>query len=339
MQKKRKDLKKILVIRFSSIGDIVLTTPVIRCLKHQLNSEIHIITKSAYSFISESNPNIDKVFSFKKSVDEVLEELKAESYDHIIDLQKNLRSSGLCSKLGLKRHTFPKLNKEKWLLVNLKINRMPDIHIVDRYFNAVEQLGVSNDKKGLEYYIPKKDEVVPAKINPALTGDYITVVIGGQHETKILPSSKAADIINNLEIPVVLLGGQDDKARGDEITNLSSGKQIINTCGTLNLNQSASLLKQSKVVISNDTGLMHIAAALNKNIISIWGNTVPELGMYPYMPEHPEKYSIYEIKNLSCRPCSKLGYNRCPKKHFRCMMDQNTTAIAQHVRKLTTHNS
>ena len=329
--KKHIKLQKILVIRFSSIGDIVLTTPVIRCLKHQLKAEIHMITKSAYSFISESNPNIDKVYSFRKSANEIIDKLKAENYDVIIDLQKNFRSAKACSKLDRQRFTFPKLNMEKWLLVNFKINRLPDVHIVDRYFKAVEPLCVSNDKKGLEYYIPEKDEIIPASISHLLTDDYIAMVIGGQHETKILPSKKAAEIINTLTIPCVLLGGSDDRDRGEEIIKLSDNKQIINTCGNLNLNQSASLLKQSKVVITNDTGLMHIAAAFNKFIVSIWGNTVPELGMYPYLPEYPERYSIFEIKNLKCRPCSKLGYSKCPKNHFKCMMEQDVEAIAKKV--------
>ncbi|HRB40127.1 MAG TPA: glycosyltransferase family 9 protein, partial [Bacteroidia bacterium] len=98
-------------------------------------------------------------------------------------------------------------------------------------------------------------------------------------------------------------------------------------CGITSIGQSASLIKQSKAVITHDTGLMHIAAALRKKIVSVWGNTVPEFGMYPYLPVNSVPFSISEVKNLNCRPCSKIGYNTCPKKHFRCMNDMDIQEI------------
>ncbi|MFK5856255.1 MAG: glycosyltransferase family 9 protein [Bacteroidota bacterium] len=330
-------MKKILLIRFSSIGDIVLTTPIVRAIKQQSDYELHVLTKKQYSGIYEANPNVEKVHSFKKNISECLGELKSEKFDVIVDLQKSMRSHNVKKQLKVQSYTFPKVNIEKWLLVNFKINRLPDIHIVDRYLKAVEHLGIKNDNLGLEYYIPIDDEVIPVKINDNLKNGYIGFVIGGQHSTKILPSEKAVQIISNIEKPVVLLGGPDDKQRGDDLVKMLPNSIVINTCGFFNINQSASLVRQADVIITNDTGLMHIAAAFNKPTISIWGNTVPAFGMYPYMPKNSNNFTIAEVANLSCRPCSKIGYNKCPKKHFKCMLDQDVEAIVGAVDRFSTN--
>lgn len=321
-------MKKILLIRFSSIGDIVLTTPVVRALKEQSNCTLHTLTKKKYSFIYENNKHIDKVYSFEESIKECFEDLKNESYDFVVDLQKSLRSIKFCRKLGVNYESFPKLNREKWLLVNFHINKLPHKHIVDRYFEAVKPLYIDNDNKGLEYYLRKEDYVKPGSINAKLNSGFIAWAIGGQHFTKIMPSSKVTEIASFLSLPVLLLGGPADKERGEEIEKNSTNNLVINCCGKYSLNQSASLVKQAKLVLSNDTGLMHIAAAFNKPLISLWGNTVPEFGMYPYMPKNQDNFVVAEVGGLKCRPCSKLGHKQCPKKHFNCMMQQDEAMIS-----------
>ncbi|RLD89234.1 MAG: glycosyl transferase [Bacteroidetes bacterium] len=326
-------MKKILLIRFSSIGDIVLTTPVVRTLKKQLHCELHTVVKKKYAFLYRNNPYVDKVFSFDKSEKEILAPLKKEQYDFVIDLQKNLRSLNIKKALNTPAASFPKINIQKWMLVNFKIDRLPKVHIVDRYFKAVEKLGVINDNLGLDFFISPEDEPDVKKTHPFLAGNYLAIAIGGQHFTKILPAVKVAEIINKVDLPVVLLGGKEDFERGEEVLKLSSGKKVVNACGKYNLNQSASLVKQCSVLITNDTGLMHIGAAFKKPLISVWGNTVPEFGMTPYMPGYESNIFISEVKNLSCRPCSKLGYNHCPKKHFKCMMEQDTDGIVEKVNK------
>ena len=132
--------------------------------------------------------------------------------------------------------------------------------------------------------------------------------------------------------PIILLGGSSDSQVAREIIPYSKSNEIIDFCGKLSLNQSAFVVKKSEVVISHDTGLMHIAAAYNKKIISIWGNTIPEFGMYPYMSDSRSK--IFEVKDLSCRPCSKIGFNKCPKKHFKCMIEQDLVGIAKYANSL-----
>ncbi len=321
-------MKKILLIRFSSIGDMVLTTPVIRALKTQLDAEIHAVTKKRYAFLYENNPNISKVYSLLKSEKEIIGALQKEHYDFVVDLQKNLRSRNITRSLKVESASFPKMNIKKWLLVNFKADLLPKVHVVDRYFKAVEKLKVKKDNLGLEYFIPANDEVKPEAISKELTNGFVGFVIGGQHYTKIFPAEKVAEVINKLSLPVLLLGGKEDFDRGEEIVNLTPNRLVINTCGKYNLNQSASLVKQCMVLITNDTGLMHIGAAFNKPIVSVWGNTVPEFGMVPYMPNNKSGFFIAEVNGLSCRPCSKLGHSKCPKKHFKCMMMQDVEGIA-----------
>jgi ADP-heptose:LPS heptosyltransferase len=326
-------LPKILVIRFSSIGDIVLTSPIVRCIKEQVpGAEVHYLTKKAFLPVAEAIGHTDKIYSIEKEVSEVIENLKKESYDFIVDLHHNLRSMQVKNALKKKSAAFPKLNIEKWLLVNLRINKMPGIHIVDRYFETVKLLGAKNDGKGLEYHIPENEEIdvgaqnfepLPNNKNfePLQKDGYIGFVIGANHYTKQLPTHKIISICKQIDIPIVLLGGKNDEAKAMEIqqafTIHHSPFTIFNACGKYSINGSASLVRQAKKIITHDTGLMHIAAAFKKDIISVWGNTVPEFGMYPYKPGAGSQ--IVEVKGLNCRPCSKIGYKACPKKHFKCM--------------------
>jgi len=312
-------LKKFLIIRLSSIGDIVLTTPVVRCLKNQISdAEVHFITKKQFFPVIEANPYIDKTFVIQNKIEEVIPALKAENYDYIIDLHRNFRSKGIRFKLQKKSAAFNKINIQKWLIVNFKIDRLPDVHIVDRYFETIENLGVKNDNLGLDYFIPERDEITIDSLPIENKQNYIGWVIGGKHQTKIFPENKIVEVIKEISKPVVLIGGPEDSEKGEWIKR-KGGNHIFNACGKFNLNQSASLVRNASLILTNDTGLMHVAAAFRKNIISFWGNTIPQFGMYPYMPGDEMKSDIVEINNLSCRPCSKLGYNKCPKKHFDCM--------------------
>ena len=323
-------MPRYLVIRFSSIGDIVLTSPVIRCIKKQVpDAEIHFVTKSAFRNIPGHNPHITKVISFQKEIDEVVPGLRQENYDFVIDLHHNLRSSRLKRALGRPSASFPKHNIKKWLLTTFKINRMPAGHVVDRYFKAVEKIGVKNDMAGIDYFIPKRDLVNLSDFG--IPAEFIVFSIGAQFATKRMPNEKIITLIQKFELPVVLLGGESDFDNAEIIA--ASNPAIVNLCGRLNLDQSASILQQAKKVVTHDTGLMHIASAFQKPIISIWGNTVPDFGMYPYLPQKKDGFTIHEVKGLSCRPCSKIGYAKCPRGHFKCMNDHNLDAIANDVNR------
>jgi len=323
--------KKFLIIRFSSIGDIVLTSPVIRLLKMQTDgAEVHYLTKQKYRCLLEANPYIDRIYSFSKKLDEILPVLKSEKYDYIIDLHRNIRSSMVKMVLKRKSFSFRKLDFRKWILVNFKIDRLPDIHIVDRYIETLKNFGIKNDGKGLDYFIPENEKFNLDELPADFREGYICIVLGGTYFTKRLPPQKYFSLVANQQYNFVLLGGLTEKEMADSIMSVA-GKNVADLCGKLGINQSASVVGQARLVIANDTGLMHIAAALRKKILSVWGNTVPQFGMYPYLPG--EGSEMLEVKGLKCRPCSKLGKHKCPEKHFNCMNLISEPAIADWVRK------
>ncbi|WMN06535.1 glycosyltransferase family 9 protein [Marivirga arenosa] len=328
-----KKLNKVLILRFSSIGDIVLTTPVIRAIKLQLDDvEVHYATKRAYANILENNHYVDKVHVLEDKLDDLIQDLKAENYDYIVDLHNNLRSRIIKLRLNKPSKSFQKLNFEKWLMVNLKVDKLPNKHIVDRYMEAASELGVKKDQFGLDYFIPEKDEIEKEWLPESHQKEYVAYVIGAQHNTKKLPFKRMVELCDKINKPIVLVGGPDDAKMGERVedffkktdlsepyeeklTELGKKAKVFNACGKFNLNQSASIVKGATYVFTHDTGLMHIAAAFKKNIFCIWGNTIPMFGMYPYKT----KFTILENNKVNCRPCSKIGYQKCPKGHFNCM--------------------
>lgn len=320
---------KILVLRFSSIGDIVLTTPVVRALAQQVpGAEVHFATKPGYRSLLEPNPYIAKVHCLTGSLGELVEALKAEQFDYIIDLHNNLRTRLIKLRLGVKSSSFDKLNWQKWLLVNFKIDKLPRVHIVQRYLAAAAPLGIKDDGRGLDYFIPASQEVDLNTLPAAFQQGYVAVAIGAQHATKRLPLEKLVELCAKLAPrPIMLLGGPEDAAEAEAVmvainqhspSHSVTPSPIANGCGRYSLHQSASLLRQADFVVSHDTGLMHIAAAFGKEIFSVWGNTVPAFGMYPYRTE----FKVLEVPGLSCRPCSKIGFAKCPQGHFKCMREQ-----------------
>lgn len=319
---------KFLIIRFSSIGDIVLTTPVIRCLKQQLpDAEVHYLTKFSFHKVVAANPYVDKFYCLNNDWDLLMHELKEENYDCIIDLHHNLRTLKLKKALKVKSFSFNKLNVEKWLLTNLKINRLPDIHIVDRYLETLKSFGVKNDHKGLDYFIPKEEEIKQNDLPHSHHLGYIGIAIGAAHATKRLPLHKLKELCAAIGHPIVLMGGPEDAATGEQIASLDNIK-IYNACGKFSINESADLVRKAKLLITHDTGLMHIASAFKKPVISIWGNTVPAFGMTPYYGNSPVTSSMFQVSGLGCRPCSKIGHDKCPKGHFKCMEQQDVQQIA-----------
>jgi ADP-heptose:LPS heptosyltransferase len=329
---------KVLVIRFSSIGDIVLTTPVVRCLKQQQPAcEVHYLTKMAYSSLLAYNPHIDKLLYLQDDLEETMQQLKKEKYDYVIDLHHNIRTLRVKKALKVKSYSFPKLNVQKWLLTNFKINLMPDKSIVERYFETVKALNVHNDGKGLDYYLPPK-KISSQDIPMSHWGGFVGCVIGGSYATKKLPVAQWRKFCELVPYPVMLLGGPEDLEEGMDIAAQDKIK-IYNSCGKFNLNESAELVKYARVIVSNDTGLMHVAAAFQKPVLSFWGNTSPGMGMFPYYGYNnlndriAAQSVIMENKGLGCHPCSKLGYRKCPKGHFKCMNELDMNFAAEQVKK------
>jgi len=329
---------KVLIIRFSSIGDIVLTTPVVRCLKQQLpDVEVHYLTKASFRSVLAHNPYIDKLHYLEDDIKQTIAVLKKEHYDYVIDLHHNLRTMRVKRALNVQSYSFPKLNVQKWLLTNLKLNIMPDKSIVERYMETVKPLGVRNDNRGLDYFIPESANLKNTDIPMSHWAGYVGCVIGGSMNTKKLPVEKWREFAEQCPYPLILLGGPEDREDGEAIASMDKVR-IYNSCGKFNLNESAWLVQHPRVVVSNDTGLMHVAAAYKKPIISLWGNTSPDMGMFPYYGSNNLKTSyeplsiIFENKSISCHPCSKIGYSKCPKGHFNCMNKLDMKELSEKVK-------
>jgi ADP-heptose:LPS heptosyltransferase len=319
---------KFLVIRFSSIGDIVLTTPAIRCLKQQVaNAEVHFLTKENFKTVTEGNPYIDKFFYFKKDLSTLISALKLEQYDYIIDLHHNFRTQRIKWALHTKVLTYDKERLAKFLLTKFHINKMSGRHIVDRCLDTLLPLGVINDDKGMDYFIPPHCEIKMEDLPmPHLVG-YVAIVIGASYNTKKLPIHKLQELCKKLQYPIILVGGKEDFKEAEHIASVDTIR-VYNACGKYNLHESADIVRKSKLVISHDTGLQYIACAFNKPVLAIWGGTSPLLDVEPYYASrNKDLYRNFLVEGLTCQPCSNFGTKTCPKKHFKCMEDQNIDTI------------
>ena len=307
---------KVLIIQLASIGDVVLTSPVVRCLKQQLpEAELHFCTRRAYEPIIAYSPYLAQKHYLDASLFALIRQLRAERFDCVIDLQNTFTTNLIKVALGTRTYSVEKQSLRQWMYVRWKINALSEQHVVDRYMATVQPLGIRNDGHGLDYFIPYRDEVETAWLPDTHQNDFVAFVIGGQHVTRRLPVLRMIELCLKINFPIVLLGDKADASVGDELVRAIGGEQIYNACGHYNLNQSASLLQRARVVFSHDTGLMHIAAAFGKKVYSIWGSTTPQFGFYPYKTPHVR----LETPGLGCRPCSATGLGTCPMHHFKCM--------------------
>lgn len=312
----QRNVNKVLIIRFSSIGDIVLTTPVIRSLKQaHPDCEIHFFTKKAYKPLLEHNPHLTRIHVLEDSFRESIRPLKGLDFDHILDLHHNLRSLRVKWSLRTSSSTFPKENLAKYRMVRKQ--RYPTEwlpHVVQRYGSTLSKLEVELDDKGLEISYPEQlDQWAREMISP-LDDHPLAIVLGAKFNTKRWLPEYFVETINRLGRPVLLLGGSDAVAERDLIIPQLQVPSL-DAVNQYSLLESTALLNQVAEVLTHDTGFMHIAAALGKKVYSLWGNTVPALGMTPYKTESV----ILENTEIHCRPCSKIGFDTCPKGHFDCM--------------------
>ena len=332
-------------LRFSSIGDIVLTTPVIAASKTGAGCRSAFSHKRGFRSVVEFNPYIDKLIVLAHSWELMIHELREENYDYVIDLHHNVRTLRVKKELGKKSFSFYKLNIEKYIYTSIKLNILPKKHIVDRYMATVKSFDVKNDGTGLDYFIGPKDETHKTDIPASHHAGYIACVIGAAHGTKKWPLEKWKEFALKMDHPLIILGGKEDAEIGKEIASVDEVK-IYNACGKFSINESADLVRKAKAVVTHDTGLMHIAAAYKRPIVSLWGNTVPSFGMYPYYGDNflggyrgatvlnrDTPYDILQVNKLWCRPCSKIGYDKCPLKHFKCMQEIEVDVVVDTVKK------
>ena len=319
------------------MGDIVLAGPVFRCVKKQLpDAQIHFLTKFSYKIVTAANPFIDKFFYYENNTEELIVKLKAENYDHVIDLHNNIRSNKIKRLLACDTHTIEKLTFQKFLLTQLNIDVMPDRHITQRSLDTVFALGVKDDGGGLDYFIAKEYELKRDDIPTSHLAGFIVIVIGATYFTKRFPVHKITELCSKINQPIILLGGKEDAANGKIIADNDSVK-IYNACGKFNISESADIIKKAKLVVSNDTGMQYIACALKRPVIALWGGTSPDLDVEPYYGSNflsNQQKPIYEniVFNLKCQPCSKYGLDKCPLDHFNCMEKINVDELAEKVR-------
>lgn len=308
--------KKILVIRFSSMGDIIYTTPIVRCLKQQIpGCEVHFLTKEQFKYIYSGNPYLSKLHLLKPRLKDTIRDIRAEKFDLIIDLHNNLRTSIIKMVTQIPSSTYKKERIKKWFGLKFKWKKLfsPD-HLVDRYMETVKFLGVKNDDKPIDYYIAKSYEL-DMFLPPSHQQQFVAFVIGATHFTKRMPNEKIIAICKDIQLPIVLLGGNDVKDNAEQIKQ-AVGDNVYSACGVTNLDQSVFIVSKAHKVIGFDTGLTHIAEAFNVPIASVWGGTTPDLlGVFPYKVKDALVVGI----DLECRPCSKFGLENCPLGHFRCM--------------------
>jgi ADP-heptose:LPS heptosyltransferase len=331
--------KRILIVRFSSIGDIVLTFPVVAAIKSLFpNCKIHYVTKKNFKVLLEACPAIDEVFLLEDSLHALRRKINFAQYDAILDLHNNLRTR-LLFGFHLKRiFRFPKNNLEKWLLTTFKISPKRRKHVVERYLSTLSDLVsdwpiVSATHQysippGAQFDIQARYHLVPKS--------YVAIAIGAQFATKRLPTDMLIDLIKKIDGPVLLLGGKEDQAASSAILDACQGQQLVSAVGLTNIHESAWLVKNARILLTHDTGLMHIGASFDVPLHVIWGNTIRDFGMYPYRIDQEEVYQ-YEVTGLSCRPCSKIGHQSCPKGHFACMRKQDLNKIALAVNSLTSN--
>lgn len=307
---------KILFLQFASIGDVVLTSTVVRCVKQQVpNAEIHYCTRPEYAPIIAHNPHITGQHFLTANLVALIRSLRAERFDCIIDLQNSFTTRLLKALVGARSYSVDKQLVREWLYVHWKVNAVPDRHIVDQYMAVVQPLGVKNDGEGLDYFVPYKDEVETVWLPDTHQHSFVAYAIGGQYATRRLPVDRIIELCLKIDYPVVLLGDKADRKIGEQVVQAVGARQVYNACGLFNLNQSASLLQRARVVFAHDTGLMHIAAAFGKKVYTLWGSSTPQLGYYPYKTS----FVRLEAPGLGCRPCSATGFDNCPRGHFKCM--------------------
>lgn len=322
---------KILVVRLSSIGDIILTTPLLRSLKKSFpQAQITFVIKKQYEELLCESPYIDELITFNskdgfKALKKIKQKLKAEKFDLYLDIHKNWRSRYIRLGLGAGRITsYHKQIVKRTLLIWFKINLYRVIKpVYQRYFESAEPFGVSYDETGTEiHFHPDKGKKVMQLLNDSGYRDNMRLVVICPSATYFNKRWKAEGfittakyLVENKNAFVVVHGGPEDVSLCNAIVE-ATGKQCVNMAGMLSLSGSAALLNKAALVIANDSGLLHMAQSQKVHVVGIYGATTRELGYFPI----DIKSTVVET-HVACRPCTHNGLNHCPKKHFRCMND------------------
>lgn len=333
--------KEILVIRLSSIGDILLSTPFIQQIKNTFSdSKITYVVKKEFSDLLKHNLHIDHLISFDTELGiagllNLAKELKARQFDYIYDLHNNIRSNRLTSVYNKKKVFRVSKNKiKRALLIKLRINLYREIKsVAEKYLLTGASTGIRDNGEKLQIFWDEETELSLNKLlvnNNLHKRSYLCLAPGSAHFTKMWPLEYASDLIKRFikedNLKIVILGGPSEE---NILSDVSGNEGVVNLAGKLNLLESSAVLKYSMGLLTNDSGLMHMAAAVDIPIVALFGSTVKEFGFFPYRA----KATILENNDLWCRPCTHIGRKRCPLGHFNCMRKISVEQVYNEVRR------
>jgi lipopolysaccharide heptosyltransferase II len=333
-------VKKILIIRLSSLGDILLATPLVRQLRQKYpRVQLDFLVRKEYAELLRHHPGLSRLIEFDvrqgfTSLQKLRKEIHRTCYDVVLDIHNNLRSRYLCFALPFlsffrtRVYRICKNQFVRFLLVKFKINLYRRLYgrvipVWEKYLLTARSLGIIADGRQLELYLPEEDIIAAQNFRLSLTGNNWEIVIapGAKHFSKRWPEESFAELIQQLYaktgMRTILVGGDEDILVIEKILQKLPEGMAASAAGRLSLLETAALIRQSKLMISNDSGLMHLGSALDVPLVAIFGSTVEELGFFPNSP----KAIVVENHGLYCRPCSHIGRSSCPEKHFRCMKE------------------
>jgi heptosyltransferase-2 len=325
------------------MGDILLTTPFIRQVRKRFpRAEIDFVVKEQFIELIGYNPNLDDIFQLtspanKKSLDRLFVRLNEQKYDILFDLHNNLRSKYIKRRLKIKDvYSIRKDKFKQQLLVHTKINLYRKYNSIPfRYLQTAKDTGVEDDTKGLEiFWQNQHQESMQKKTrNKGLNiGQFfLCLAPGAGFYTKRWPlehySLLAEKIQTQFRYPIAIIGGEEDREYG---SILARHENCYNFCGDLSLLETAVLLSQAGALVSNDSGLMHLATATGTPVLALFGSTVKEWGFFPFRG----RSVVLERHDLPCRPCSHIGRHKCPRGHFKCMRDIKPRDVFQKLMEL-----
>jgi lipopolysaccharide heptosyltransferase II len=316
----------ILAVRFSSIGDILLTTPLLRAIRHRHpGARITALTKQAYLPLLSHNPHLDRVISLEpgRSLTSLAAELRAEPYSHRLDLHGSLRARVLRTLVPGRWSGYPKHRVARALLIHGKRNQYRDHRPVpERYFSAAQELDVTPDHGPPEFFLGPDAEQQTADwleaAGFASKRPMIAVAPGAAHATKRWPLEHWQNLVEQIVsdgFDVAVVGGSGDAHLGTVLANLPGGR-VASAAGDFGLQCTGALLRRAAALVSGDTGVMHMATGVGTPVVALFGPTVEAFGFFPYS----RRARVVELA-LSCRPCSSQGGSRCPLAHHRCLRD------------------
>lgn len=354
------DPRKILVIRLSSIGDILLTSPLLRLLHRRFpQAQIDFCIKERFADLVKGHPYLRRrvILAAPYGWTELCwtrRLIRAENYDLIVDVHRNLRSLFLRDRRA-RIATYTKQYWKRWLLVHAGVNRYQEVvPVYRRYLAGLAPWGIEKDELGLEFFLSEEEKDFARARLAALGIDpsarRIGFAVGAGHATKQWPAEHFIALAGRLAEPlgrsfseplggpfggpsggqtalrIFIYGDDRDRTVAQTIT-AAIGSAAIDLSGALNLRETAAIIAAMDLMVTNDSGLMHLGVALGIKTVSIFGCTTRELGFFPDAPFS----RVVENNGLACRPCTTMGRRRCPKGHFRCMTGVSPEQVADAV--------